>query len=216
MITIGVTGSIGSGKSTVSQMFHEVGAYIIDADLVARQIMAPFGREWWKICEYFGQGIIRSDTGEIDRDRLGAIVFGDFFLLQKLNSLVHPPIVQEIKDRLRTLRASGRRLAIVDAPLLIEAGLHKCVDMVVVVSVEPDIQAARLRNRNPRLTTPKIIQRISSQMSLEARKRYADFVIDNTGCLIKTRQQVLMIFQKAMNMEDMRRSKDHRKNSRFL
>lgn len=198
MITIGITGSIGSGKSTVSRMFHELEGSIIDADEVAQQVMAPFRPAWWAVYEYFGQGLVCPDTSEINRARLGAFVFGDPFLLQKLNSLVHPLIIKEINDRLHQLRSRGVRLAVVDVPLLIEAGLHHDVDFVVVVCAEQDTQIARLRNRYSRLTTQDIIQRIKSQMSLEAKKKYADFVINNNESLGKTRQQVHRVFREVM------------------
>ena len=197
---IGVTGTIGSGKSTVSNMFHELGAHIIDADLIARQVMTPFKPGWWAIYEYFGQGMVRPDTSEIDRSRLGMRVFGDFFLLQKLNSLIHPPIVQEIKNQLGIKMSQGVKIVVVDAPLLIEVGLHHNVDVVVVVSVEPAIQIARLQSRDSCLTTQKIIQRMNSQMSLEHKKKYADFVIDNNEDLEKTRQQVHLIFREVLKV----------------
>jgi dephospho-CoA kinase len=198
MITIGITGSIGSGKSTVSRMFHQLGGCIIDADEVAQQVMAPFRPAWWAVCEYFGQGIIYMDTSEINRAKLGAFVFRDSFLLQKLNSQVHPLIIKEINDQLDQLRSRGGKLAVVDVPLLIEAGMHHHVDFVVVVCAEQDIQIARLRNRYTWLTTQDIIQRINSQMSLEAKKKYADFVIDNNENLEQTRQQVQRVFREVM------------------
>jgi len=202
MITIGITGSIGSGKSTVSRMFHELGASIIDADEVAQQQMVPFMPAWWAVCEYFGQGIICPATSRINRAKLGAFVFGDSFLLKKLNSLVHPPIIKEINDQVQQLRRSGVRLAAIDVPLLIEAGLHSDVDFVVVVSVDLKSQIARLHNRYPQLTTREILQRINSQMSLETKKKYADFVINNDESLWKTRQQVRLIFQEVMKGQE--------------
>lgn len=201
MIVIGITGSIGSGKSTVSRMFQELGASVIDADRVARQVMAPFEAGWWAVYEYFGQGIICPATSEINRAKLGELVFEDAFLLRKLNSLIHPSIITRIQDCLRQLSGQGVKIAIVDAPLLIEAGLHRDVDLVVVVSVEQDIQIARLQSRDSGLTRSKILQRIASQMSLEDKKKYADYVIDNNQCLEKTRQQVYLIFREAVKKE---------------
>ena len=198
MVTIGITGGIGSGKSTVSRMFSELGVNIIDADDVAREVMSPFKPAWWAVCEYFGQGVVCPDTFEINRVRLGAFVFGNPFFLKKLNSLVHPLIIEEIKDRLRQLSKREVRLAAIDVPLLIEAGLHREVDFVVVVWAEQDIRIARLRNRCPQLATQDIVQRIKSQMSLEEKKKYADFVINNNESLEKTRQQVHTVFRNVM------------------
>ena len=195
MMVIGITGSIGSGKSTVSGMFRELGARVIDADKVAQEVMAPFEPGWWAVYEYFGQGIVCPETSEIDRARLGSLVFGDPLFLRKLNSLVHPLILRRIEELLQQLRDQGTKVAVVDAPLLIETGLHRRVDVVLVVWVERDIQIARLKSRQPQMAMSEIVQRINSQMSLEEKKKYADFVIDNNQSLEKTRQQVELIFQ---------------------
>jgi len=211
MITIGITGSIGTGKSTVSRMFHELGVSIIDADEVAQQVMAPFRPAWWAVCEYFGQGLVCPDTSEINRASIGTFVFGDPFLLQKLNSLVHPLIIKEINDRLHQLRDGGVVLAAVDVPLLIEAGLQHDVDFIVVVCAEQDTQIARLRNRYPQLTTQDIIKRIKSQMSLETKKKYADFLINNNESLGETRQQVHRVFRDVMKGQGGKRN-DYREN----
>ncbi|MCL6583533.1 MAG: dephospho-CoA kinase [bacterium] len=195
MMVIGITGGIGSGKSTVSGMFRELGARVIDADKVAQEVMAPFEPGWWAVYEYFGQGIVCPETSEIDRARLGSLVFGDPLFLRKLNSLVHPLILRRIEELLQQLRDQGTKVAVLDAPLLIETGLHRRVDVVVVVWVERDIQIARLKSRQPQMAMSEIVQRINSQMSLEEKKKYADFVIDNNQSLEKTRQQVELIFQ---------------------
>jgi len=195
MMVIGITGSIGSGKSTVSGMFRELGARVIDADKVAQEVMAPFEPGWWAVYEYFGQGIVCPETSEIDRARLGSLVFGDPLFLRKLNSLVHPLILRRIEELLQQLRDQGTKVAVVDAPLLIETGLHRRVDVVLVVWVERDIQIARLKSRQPQMAMSEIVQRINTQMSLEEKKKYADFVIDNNQSLEKTRQQVELIFQ---------------------
>lgn len=195
MMVIGITGGIGSGKSTVSGMFRELGARVIDADKVAQEVMAPFEPGWWAVYEYFGQGIVCPETSEIDRARLGSLVFGDPLFLRKLNSLVHPLILRRIEELLQQLRDQGTKVAVVDAPLLIETGLHRRVDVVLVVWVERDIQIARLKSRQPQMAMSEIVQRINTQMSLEEKKKYADFVIDNNQSLEKTRQQVELIFQ---------------------
>ena len=198
MVALGVTGIMGSGKTTICSMFRQLGAKVIDADMVAHQLMAPFGSVWWALCEYFGPGIVGQNTAEIDRAKLGSIVFGDYFLLQKLNSLVHPLIIKEMKYQLRQLRKGGAKIAVLDAPLLIEVGLHSFVDKVVVVLIEQSNRMGRLRSRDPQLSSPEIIQRSCRQMSQEAKQRCADFVIDNNGSLEKTQQQVCLIFQNVM------------------
>ena len=194
MITLGVTGIMGAGKTTVCNMFHEFGIKTINADMVAHRLISPFGQMWWALSEYFGQGIIDRDTAEIDRQKLGAIVFGDYFLLQKLNILMHPFIIKEIKYQLRQLQESGARMVVLDAPLLIEVGLNSSVDKVLVVLIEQSNRLVRLHSRDPQLTSQHIIQRSCHQMSQEVKQRYADFVIDNNGNLQKTRKQVNLIF----------------------
>lgn len=201
MITLGVTGIMGAGKTTVCNMFHEFGIKIIDADMVAHRLISPFGPMWWALSEYFGQGIIDRDTAEVDRQKLGAIVFGDYFLLQKLNILMHPFIIKEIKYQLRQLHETGARMAVLDAPLLIEVGLHSSVDKVLVVLIEQSNRLVRLQRRDPQLTSQDIIQRSCNQMSQEVKQRYADFVIDNNGNLQKTRKQVNLIFKDLMKKQ---------------
>ena len=144
------------------------------------------------------KGIIDKDTAEIDRKKLGAIVFEDYFLLHRLNILMHPLIIKEIKYQLRQLQQSGARMAVLDAPLLIELGLHNSVDRVLVVLIEQSNRLVRLRSRNPQLTSQDIIQRSCHQMSQDHKQKYADFLIDNNGNLQKTRKQVKIIFKDLM------------------
>lgn len=198
MVTLGVTGTMGSGKTTICAMFGKLGVKIIDADIVAHQLMGPFGPVWWSLCEYFGLGIVDRNTDEIDRAKLGTIVFENSFLLQKLNSLVHPLIIKEIKYQLRQLRKGGAKFAVLDAPLLIEAGLHNFVDKILVVLIEQRNRLARLQKRDPQLTSRQIIQRSCNQMDQEAKQRYADFVIDNNGRLEETQRQVYSVFENLM------------------
>jgi dephospho-CoA kinase len=204
MIVIGITGVPGSGKTTVSNMLHERGAEVINADLIGHQLLSPFTPTWRKICEYFGSGIVNGNTGEIDREKLGSMVFSDHILLNKLNSLLHPFIIEEIRRELERLRREGTRAAVLDVPLLIEVGLHKAVDAVIVVVVESHVQWARLRRKNPRLTDLQIDQRIRSQLSQDVKQEHADFVIDNSGDLDKTRQQAYSIFEELMKKQSTR------------
>ncbi|MEW5802426.1 MAG: dephospho-CoA kinase [bacterium] len=206
MIKIGITGSIGSGKSTVSRMFQEAGAKVIDADKVAKKAMAPFKPAWWAVYEYFGSSVVCPENSQINRVRLGELVFGDPFFLRKLNCLVHPLIIEEMKAELQQLQNRGVKLAVLDVPLLIEAGLRRLVDFVVVVCVEQDVQIARLQKRHPGLTVSEIMQRIHSQMSLAAKKKYADFIIHNNGRLEETRNQVGEVLQEVMKRKDYRES----------
>ena len=112
MVVIGVTGIMGSGKTTVSRMFCELGARVIDADSVARQLMSPFEPGWWNVCEYFGQGIVDRSTSEIDRLKLGSMVFNDPYLLKRLNSLVHPLVIREIGCLAREKTSFGAMMTV--------------------------------------------------------------------------------------------------------
>jgi len=198
---IGITGVPCSGKTTVSNMFRELGAEVIDADLIGHQLLSPFTPTWQKIRQYFGPGIVDGNTGEIDREKLGSMVFGDHMLLNKLNALMHPLIIEEIRRKLEQLGQGETRAAVLDVPLLIEVGLHEAVDAVIVVMVESHVQLARLRKKNPHLTDLEIDQRIRSQLSQDVKQEYADFIIDNSGDLDKTRQQVYSIFQELMKKQ---------------
>ncbi|MGA1875089.1 MAG: dephospho-CoA kinase [bacterium] len=201
MIVIGITGVPCSVKTTVSNMFRELGAEVIDADLIGHQLLSPFTPTWRKIRQYFGPGIVDNNTGEIDREKLGSMVFRDHMLLNKLNALMHPLIIEEIRRKLEQLGQGETRAAVLDVPLLIEVGLHKAVDAVIVVTVKSHVQLARLRKKNPHLTDLEIDQRMRSQLNQDVKQEYADFIIDNSGDLDKTRQQVYSTFQELMKKQ---------------
>jgi dephospho-CoA kinase len=189
MLRVGLTGGIASGKSTVGRMFVELGCCLLDSDQLTHQLLEPGQRVHDAVVGQFGKQILAHDGG-IDRRILGDIVFKDSEARQKLNSLVHPAVIQRQKDWLEEMDAKDPKgIAIVDAALMIEVGTYKNYDKIVVVTCRPEIQKQRLLERSG-LTNEQIDARIRAQMPLTEKVKYADFVIDNSGDLPNTRRQV--------------------------
>lgn len=176
-MVIGLTGGIASGKSTVSAKLKELGAVVIDADLLARDVVRKGEMAYNRIVQCFGADILLPN-GEINRKKLGSIVFSDKEKLALLNSITHPEIINRIKKRIRELKAEGIKVIVLDAAILIEMGLHKYVDSVWVVTVDRDTQIKRLIERD-KFDYREAENRINSQFSNEVRKKYADVIIDN-------------------------------------
>lgn len=191
---VGLTGSIATGKSTVSKMLAEHGAVIIDADKIVRRVQEPGQPAWRGIVEHFGEGVLQED-GTLDRAKLGDLVFQDRTNRQRLNEIVHP-IVREERDR-ETAQARERdsqAIIIWDIPLLIETGIYKDVDRVVVVYVDQETQLSRLLSRDE-LSEEQAKARIDAQMPIEEKKAYADYLIDNRGTLEETAEQVRRVYE---------------------
>lgn len=188
MFIIGLTGGIASGKSTVSEMLRQLGAPIIDADAVAREVVAPGQPAWRDIVAHFGTTVVRTDQ-TLDRRRLGEVVFKDTQARRVLEQFTHPRIQEIITERLRELQMEGCPVVVLDMPLLIETGWHHKVDQVWLVYVEPAVQLARLMARNG-LPRTEAAARIAAQMPLSVKKSYAHIVIDNGRDLAATRRQV--------------------------
>lgn len=189
MKVIGLTGNIACGKSSVSSMLRELGAYVIDADTVAREIVKKGEPAWLMIGEHFGEEYIGHD-GEIDRRKLGELVFSDSQALEELNEIVHPIIVQKIDEKLQKLKEENAyKVVSIDAALLIETGCHSIVDQIWLVTLPYEIQLTRLMKRD-RLTKEQAIQRINSQMPQDVKMKYADKIIDNSRDIEYTKKQV--------------------------
>lgn len=195
MKIIGITGNIACGKSTISNILRELGAYIIDADIVARQVMKSGEPAWKKVYEQFGEEYLQED-GEIDRKKLGNLVFSDTHALEKLNKIVHPIIVKAIEEQLEKLiKEANYKVIVIDAALLIETGCHRLVDEIWLVTLPYDVQLRRLMERD-NLTEEEARQRIASQMSQEKKKEYADVIIDNSKDIEYTQEQIKNIWEK--------------------
>lgn len=186
---MGLTGGIASGKSTVSALFVAKGAALVDADVIAREVMLPGHPVLAAAVQAFGETILQPD-GTLDRARLGEMVFRDPEALQTLNNLTHPAIRTEIKDRMYALdQEDPQRLVIVDIPLLYESQLDNLFDQIIVVYVPRRVQLARLMTRSG-MTLEQAENRLKSQMDIELKRRKADYVIDNSGDPGATERQV--------------------------
>ncbi|RMF91646.1 MAG: dephospho-CoA kinase [Nitrospinota bacterium] len=181
---IGLTGGIGSGKSTVSQLLAERGARIINADTVGHQIYQPGTEAWQEIVQAFGREVLNPD-GTINRARLGEKVFSDPQALARLNAITHPRIYAAIEEQIRAIRADpppGIRGIVVEAALLIEAGWTPLVDQIwVVVASEEKVIERVMQQRS--LSREEIQRRIAAQLDSAERQRYADLVLVNDGSL---------------------------------
>jgi dephospho-CoA kinase len=191
MLIIGLTGGIGSGKTTVSQMFAAAGIPVICADELARQAVEPGSAALEEIHAAFGPGVIDRDGG-LDRARMAELVFQDPGKRAILESIIHPRVEEAKKKRLADLERSGHAKAGVDVPLLYEKRWDKYFDVVVVAYVPPDLQQQRLMKRD-NMSWDEARSRINAQMSIDEKKRKADLSVDNTGTIAHTRQQVAAI-----------------------
>lgn len=180
MRTIGLTGGIGSGKSTVAAMLAKLGAIVIDADRIGHEVYAPGKPAWSAVVDAFGRDVVAGD-GSIDRKRLAARVFSDPAALARLNALLHPRMADEIRRRIDELRArGGREPVVLEAAVLLEAGWDALVDETWVVVAPTALRVERVsaeRGADP----AEVERRIRSQMSDEERQRRADLVIRNGG-----------------------------------
>jgi dephospho-CoA kinase len=191
---IGLTGSIATGKSTVASMLQKLGAKIIDADELAREIVKPDQEAWKEIVEVFGSGILRKDRS-LNREKLRKIVFADQRSRKRLESITHPRIRALAKERIEKLAAEGADIIIYEAPLLFENQVHLWLRPVILVASDSETQKRRLRERD-RLSESEIRNHLEAQMPLEEKAKLADFVIENSGELEELESQVRDVWEK--------------------
>ena len=192
MRVLGLTGGIGSGKSMVAEMFTQLGAEVIDADRLAREVVEPGEPALADIIRTFGPDIL-GDDGRLDRAKLAGIIFADAEARSRLNAITHPRIRQRMNDEVAR-RRSRPGLLLLDIPLLYENARTDQVEKVIVVWVDPRTQLRRLTERSG-LSAAEAQRRIASQMPLDEKRARADFVIDNTGTPQETRRQVEAIYR---------------------
>jgi dephospho-CoA kinase len=186
-LAIGLTGGIASGKSTVSNMFKDANIPVIDADVIAKQVVEAGEPAYHSVVETFGRSILKDD-GAIDREKLGSIVFQNETERKKLNGIVHPAVRREMLKQKEDAERRNEPAVVLDIPLLFESNLAYIADVTVVVYVDPHVQLERLMNRN-QLTKQEAEWRIQSQLPLKDKKDKADEVIDNNGSLQSTKRQ---------------------------
>ncbi len=182
-LVIYLTGGIATGKTTVAKIFESLGAKVVDADKIAHDIIKKGEKAYHKIVEQFGSGILDS-TGEIDRKKLGKIVFEDKDKLALLESIVHPEVVNKMAEE---ISECPNDFVVVEIPLIYEKKIY--VHPVIVVYASKEVQRERMRKRD-NLSDEEIEARLSSQIDIEVKRKLADFVIDNSGDLRRTREQV--------------------------
>ncbi|MDB5084870.1 MAG: dephospho-CoA kinase [Bacilli bacterium] len=187
-MSIGLTGGIATGKSTVSALFRELGASILDADVAARKVVEPGTSALEEIRAVFGEQALLP-TGELNRPWLGSQVFGNAGLLEQLNQIVHPRVREYMLSQIQEQEARPAAVVIVDVPLLFEVGLYPGMTESILVYAPYDVQLERLMKRN-NLTTEQAQLRISSQMDIERKRELATYSIDNSGSLADTITQV--------------------------
>lgn len=181
MLVVGLTGGIGSGKSTFARFLHERGAWVIDADELGREALAPGRPAWHSVVDQFGEEILAAESLEIDRKRLASIVFTDPAKLAALNAIVHPVIIRGIADELERLTATNE-VVVIDAALIVETGLADSMDVVIAIVAGENARADRVvRERG--LTFGDVRARMQSQMDPEMIAAKADIVVRNDGTL---------------------------------
>ena len=194
MKVIGLTGSIGSGKSAVSRFLAELGATIIEADKLGHEAYMPGTEVWRKVVAAFGKQVTGAD-GNIDREKLGKIVFGDSKAREKLNRIMHPKIYGMIKDRLEEYRKQKAGIVVVEAPLLLEANWASLVDEIWITTASETTILKRLKERR-KLSEYESLARLRSQLPLGKRLEQADVVIDTEGTLEDLKVKIKVLWQK--------------------
>jgi dephospho-CoA kinase len=207
MLNVGLTGGIASGKSTVVRMLMEKGAFVIDHDRLAHLAYEPGGPSYDAIIADFGRKILTPE-GKIDRKKLGDIVFKNPGRLQDLNAIVHPVVLAGWKRRLAEIQEQRpEAIVISDVPLLVEVGWQNRVDLVILVYSSPRVQIQRIMKRDG-YTEEEARGRVDSQMPMDEKRRFADFVVENNGTLEELQKQVDVAWIELVKREREKRLKD--------
>jgi len=201
LIVAGLTGGIATGKSTVSKMFRNEGAVIIDADKIAHNVVTKGEPAWQHIKDYFGNEVLLPN-GEIHRAYLGDIVFNDAAQKKVLNEIVHPFVLEKMLEDLKQVEETRRdSVVIFDVPLLIESGMHKGISDVILVYIPERLQLERLIARD-NISIADATARIKSQMPIDEKKNYASIVIDNSKSIDETRKRTIEVFRALTKKSD--------------
>ena len=199
MLVIGLTGGIGTGKSEVARLLQSLGASVISADEVGHEAYAPDSESWREVVDTFGKEILQP-SGEIDRQKLGAIVFSDPQQLGKLNAILHPRMARMVADRIQVLRDQGASTVVVEAALLFEAGWDSLVDEVWTTDSSVELVVERLQARNG-MDEKEARRRIDSQMDPAERIERSDLVVDNSSDVSALEQTVMALWDNRVNVK---------------
>ena len=194
MLIVGLTGGVASGKTAVSRVLREEGAYIIDADQIARELVQPHKPAWNELVRAFGKEILQED-GSIHRRKLADKVFTDPEQKKALNQILHPRIEEEMDRRTKEIgQKDPEAIVVIDAPLLVELGVYRKVDQLIVITSTQMQQMERLKERDGR-SPEEALRLFSSQMPVEEKVKLADFVIRNEGSLEETKKRAKEVFK---------------------
>jgi len=200
MIIIGLTGGIGSGKSSVAEMFKDEGAYVIDFDYLARVVVEPDAPAWRDIVDYFGPEILSPDR-TLNRLKIAEIVFSDAKSRKALEGFIHPRIFEERDTLLKDIKKQDpHAVVIIDVPLLFELSLNKNFDKIIVVYVSRDVQIKRTVKKGV-LTEEEVEKRLKAQIPIEEKKLLSDYIINNEGSLKNTRDQVRKVIHEVITLK---------------
>ena len=194
MKLVGLTGGIASGKSTVAEILKRQGAAIINADVLAREVVEPGRQAWTEIVNTFGTAVLQPDRA-LDRQKLRAIIFDDPAVRKKIESIIHPQVRALAEQRIREHAAAGYAVIVYEVPLLFEGNLQEWLRPVILVACDVDTQRNRLQSRD-NLSAAQAQKHIDAQMSLEAKRRLAEYVIENNGSLEDLERQVQAVLEK--------------------
>jgi len=191
---VGLTGGIASGKSTVAKILEQLGAAVINADALSREVVEPGKDAWKEIIDAFGAGVLQPDQS-LDRQKLRTVIFNDSDGRKKLEAIIHPRVRALAEEKIREHAVAGYSIIVYEVPLLFEGNLHEWLRPVILVACDVDTQRARLQERD-RLTQTEAQKHIDAQMSLTEKRRLADYVIENDGSLADLEQQVRAVVEK--------------------
>jgi dephospho-CoA kinase len=206
MLIVGLTGGIASGKSTIADMFKKEGAYIIDIDMISRDVVKPGKPAWKELVDVFGEEVLNDDH-TLNRKKMGDIVFADAEKRKKLEEIVHPKIyVEHFRMINEIIQNDKRAIVIIDIPLLIEADKQDLVDKIVLVYTSPKTQVDRLMKRNS-FSLEEAQKRIAAQITFEEKKSFAHYIINNEATLKQIEKKVKEVFRDLKKEEAQKQKK---------
>ena len=200
MKMVGLTGGIGTGKSTVARIFESLGAVVIDSDVIARSYLSKGMPGYDQIVKRYGKKILNNEL-EADRQKIAGIIFRDSAERRWLEQLIHPYVFERIREEIH-LRKDKDGIIILDIPLLFEAGAESWLRPVIVVVCGRDAQIQRIQDRTPEMPYEHILERIRAQMPIEEKQKKADYIIDNSSGVEQTRMQAEDIWNKILLLKD--------------